>query len=205
MRNTTLRRLARSSAALTTAGALVIGGASVALADPGRGPRGPMGEQSQSHGGPLASLVSAGTITSAEASAVSNALRSAHDARRAKASEDHESERSPVLDALVAKGTITRAQAQAIAGAERGGMRSLLENGIITQAQAEALRTAMSTFRDQAREARDAERASETRAALAKLVADGTLTQAKADAIAAALAQRPGDHGPRMGKGSRRD
>ena len=205
MKHTTWRGIARGSAALTVSGALVVGGASVALADPGHGPRGPMSGQSQTRqAGPLAALVAAGTITSAEATAVSTALRAAHDAGRTQMQADHAAEHAAILDALVAKGTLTRAQADAITAGQRGGMRTLIANGTITQAQADAIRSAMTATRDQARADRDAQRRSETSAALAKLVASGTLSQAQADAVSAALAERPtgGDRGG-MGHGHR--
>lgn len=200
MKDTRVKRLARGAAAATVAGALLVGGASAALAAPGPGPRGPM-SNSNVTGGPLASLIAAGTITSADATAVSTALRAAHEAGRATIAETHRAEHKAVLDSLVAKGTITQAQADAIIKADRGGMRTLVNNGTISQAQVDAIRGAMAATRDQARTARDAQRASETSTVLAKLVSDGTLTQAKAAAISAALAERPAHQGPGRGMG----
>lgn len=202
MSTTRMTRLVRGSAALTVAGALLVGGASAALAAPGHGPAGRMGGQSQMAGGPLAALVTAGTITQADATAVSTALRAAHDAGRTTMQHDHQAEHKAVLDSLVAKGTITQAQADAMAAADRGGMRTLIANGTITQAQADAMRAAMSSTRDAARATRDTARRTETAAVLSKLVTAGTLTQEKADAISAALAERPAKPGMGgMGKG----
>lgn len=203
MKNTGIHRLARGSAAITVAGALVVGGATAALADPGHDARGRTGGPSHGQGvGPLAALVSAGTITSSDAAAVSSTLRAAHDAGRDQMQRDHAAEHKAVLDSLVSKGTITRSQADAIAAADRGGVRGLIADGTITQAQADAVRTAMASERETARTARDTQRRTETKNALAKLVSAGTLTQSKADAIATALADRPsGQGGPRGGMG----
>jgi len=127
------------------------------------------------HGGGLgSSLVTNGTLTQAQATAVSDAMRAAHEAKK-----DAE------LAALVTAGTITQTQADALKAAEgdRGAMRALIADGTFTMEQAQALRAAKQANKTEDREAaRDA--------VLSKLVASGTITQAQADAIKASKASK---------------
>ena len=130
---------------------------------------------SSNHGGGLpSSLVTNGTLTQAQATAVSDAMRAAHEAKK-----DAE------LAALVAAGTITQTQADALKAAEgdRGAMRALIADGTFTMEQAQALRAAKQANKT---ENRDAQRD----AVLSKLVANSTITQAQADAIKASKASK---------------
>lgn len=135
-------------------------------------------------GGQGNSLVATGTLTQAQATAVHEAMRSAHTTEKAAA-----------LAKLVAAGTITQAQADAVAAAagERGAMRDLMTGGTLTQKQATAVREAM-----------HATKGSQKDGVLADLVAAGTITQEQADAIAAhepAAGAKGKGHGKGAGQG----
>jgi len=127
------------------------------------------------HGGGLgSSLVTNGTLTEAQLTAVKDAMRASHEAQKDAA-----------IAALVTAGTITQTQADALEAAEgdRGAMRALITNGTFTMAQAQALRDAMKANKS---EDRDALRDS----VLSTLVANSTITQAQADAIKASKASK---------------
>ncbi len=144
---------------------------------------------SSNHGGGLpSSLVTNGTLTQAQATAVSDAMRAAHEAK--KAAE---------IAALVTAGTITQTQADALKAAEgeRGGMRALIADGTFTMAQAQALRDAMKANNG---EDRDTQRD----AVLSKLVANATITQAQVDAIKASKPAKPEAGARGQGKGAPR-
>lgn len=138
--------------------------------------------------GPESSLVTDGTLTQAQATAVKDAMRAAHEAKK-----DAE------LAALVSAGTITKTQADALKAAEgeRGGMRALIADGTFTMAQAQALRDAMKANKG---EDRDTQRD----AVLSKLVANATITQAQADAIKASKPAKPEAGARGQGKGAPR-
>lgn len=148
-------------------------------------------------GGPGSSLVADGTLTQAQATAVRDAMRAAHEAQKDAA-----------LAALVSAGTITQAQADALEAAEgeRGAMRTLITDGTFTQAQAQALRDALHSDMT-------ADRDAQFDAVLTELVSKGTITQAQADAIKANKASKPAagerghgkgkSHGSSMGQGKR--
>ena len=141
--------------------------------------------------GPLASLVADGTLTSAERTAVVDALK----ADRAEGRDEHEAEkkaaRNDALSSLVAAGTLTQAQADAIAAADRRSVRDLVASGIVTREQLRAVHDALESTREEARADHRAERDADISAVLASLVSKGTLTQPKADAVRDALAERP--------------
>ena len=179
-------------------------GAAAVLASTGLLLTGASGAQADDRGnGPLSSLVSSGTLTSAQATAVKSALTAAHEEGRAEHQAEKQGARDAALASLVAQGTLTQAQADAIAAADRGEMRDLVRSGTVTREQLRAVHDALKADRTESREDHRAERAADTAAVLADLVAKGTLTQAQADAVASALAERPG-HGGR-GHGSRGD
>lgn len=137
-------------------------------------------------GGQESSLVTDGTLTQAQATAVRDAMHAAHEAQKDAA-----------LAALVSAGTITQTQADALEAAEgdRGAMRALVTNGTFTTEQAQAVRDAMKANKS---ENRDVQRD----AVLSKLVANGTITQAQADAIKAKKSSKeePGARGQGKGK-----
>ena len=151
--------------------------------------RGPV-EDARMHGGPLASLVTAGTITQAQADAVETALHAAMDSSRTN-------DFNNALAALVANGTITQAQADAAkapATATPGkDMHPNLDSW--TVAQRDALHAKLDAIKPDPSVA--------GKAAVAKLVTAGTITQAQADAVNAAFAAAPvradGDRGHGMG------
>jgi competence protein ComGC len=182
------RRLAIGLTAFVTSAGLALGGATAAQAhDQGNGP--------------LSSLVTEGTLTSAEVTAVKDALKSAHEAGRAEHQVEKRAAREAALATLVAEGTLTQAQATAIAEADRGDMRELVANGTITREQLRALAIALKADLTESRENHRAERDADVAAVVASLVSNGTLTQAKADAVKAALADHPGRDGTKRGKG----
>ena len=147
------------------------------------------------HVSPLAALVTAGTITQAQADTVETATRTAmQTSEKAKFTAG--------LASLVSKGTITQAQADAaqasLASALAAGKHARPDLSSWTAAQHDALRTWM--------DANEQDRAVVAKAALAKLVTAGTITQTQSEAIEAALAAGPGrdsNKGPRGGKGPR--
>lgn len=145
-------------------------------------------------GGPRSSLITHGTLTQAQATAVRDAMREAHEAQKDAA-----------LAALVTAGTLTQTQADALEAAEgeRGGMRALIADGTFTKAQAKALRVAMKSNKTEDRDA-------QLDAVLSALVSNSTITQAQADAIKAskpAVGERGHgkgkSHGASMGQGKR--
>ena len=167
------RTIAISSTVL--AGALILGSAGAALAaDNGSGKAPGFGHSrghDGMHNGPLQALLQNGTITQADLDAVKSALKANHDSNRTEHEAQRKADQAAVLSDLVKKGTLTQAQADAIAAADRGGLRTLIDNGTVTRDQVKAFLV------------------------LNDLVSKGTLTQAKADAIAAALAAPGRDPG----------
>ncbi len=141
-------------------------------------------------GGPVAALVTEGTLTTDQATAVGDALKSAREAAKA----DH-------LSSLVAAGTITQAQADALS--EKGGIKALVQSGDMTREEAKALYSAL-----KAADKPDME--SNFASVMSALVADGTITQAQADAITAAKPAKgekgsKGGHGKKGGHGNGAD
>ena len=130
------------------------------------------------NGGPLATLVTAGTITQATADAVETATRTAM--QTAKTTNFNAG-----LAALVANNTITQALADAAKAsvASSTGKPGHADLSAWTAAQRTALHTWL--------EANKVDGAAVRTAALAKLVTAGTITQAQSDAITAAFLAAP--------------
>lgn len=159
--------IARTAIAAGSLALVVIGTAGSASA----APQGP----GAGKGAAITQLVTAGTITQAQADAIKAAATAAHDAKEAA----HAKAKAAVLSGLVTAGTITQAQADAIAAAPRGqGVRQLVASGAITAAAAQQVHDAM--------KAAKAADATPRTSVLPSLVANGTITQAQADAITAA-------------------
>jgi len=129
---------------------------------------------------PLSSLVTAGTITQAQATAIKSAMVASRTANRAA----HDRVEATTIAGLVSRGTLSQAQADAITSAEgRQAMRALVTSGVITRELAKqvhgAVKTAMAAV------------VTKPEQVLGSLVSAGTITQAQADAITAARPQRP--------------
>lgn len=123
-------------------------------------------------GGAVSSLVTNGTLTQAQSTAVRDAMRAAQEAQKDAA-----------LAATVTAGTITQAQADAFkaAAGNKSAMRTLITNGVFTLEQAQALRTSLKATLAAGRDA-------QIDAVLSDLVSKSTITQAQADAIKASKA-----------------
>ena len=118
-------------------------------------------------GGAVSSLVTNGTLTQAQATAV-----------RYEMHEAHEAQEDAALAATVTAGTITQAQADAFkaAAGNKSAMRTLIADGVFTREQAKALRTSLKATLAAGRDA-------QIDAVLSELVSKSTITQAQADAI----------------------
>jgi polyhydroxyalkanoate synthesis regulator phasin len=132
--------------------------------------------------GPVAALVTEGTLTSEQATSVKEALMAAREATKA----DH-------LKTLVAAGTITQAQADALSN--RGGIKDLVKSGDMTREEAKALYEAV-------KGADKPDMDSKFASVMSALVADGTITSAQADAITAAKPAK-GERGSKGGHGKK--
>ncbi len=139
--------------------------------------------------GPVAVLITEGTLTAAQATAVRDALKATREAGRA----DH-------LRALVTAGTITQAQADALS--DKGGLRGLIQSGDMTREEVKELHDAV-------HETDKPDMEGQFESVINKLVAAGTITQAQADALIAAKPAKPakiekgpkGDHAKHGGIG----
>ena len=136
--------------------------------------------------GPVAALVTEGTLTSEQVTSVKEALMTAREATKA----DH-------LKTLVAAGTITQSQADALSN--RGGIKDLVKSGDMTREEAKALYEAV-------KGADKPDMDSKFASVMSALVADGTITSAQADAITAAKPAEgkrgsKGGHGKKGGHG----
>jgi hypothetical protein len=201
------RKWILAAVAASTSAALLVGGASAALAydrgDRGSSMSGSASSESMNRG-PLSSLVADGTLTAAQATAIHAALHAQRDTAHAD-HEAHEAEmkkvRDAVLASLVSKGTLTQAKADAIKAADRGELRELLADGTVTMADLQAVRDALETERDADRADHVAEMKAARATVLSGLVTKGTLTQAQADKVTAALDAKSADGTGRGGHG----
>lgn len=136
-----------------------------------------------SRGGAVSSLVTNGTLTQAQATAVRYEI---HEAKEAK--------KDAALAAMVTAGTLTKAQVDAFKAAEgvKGAMRTLIADGVFTQEQAQTLRASLKATMAAGQEA-------QIDAVLSELVSNSTITQAQADAIKASKAAA-GERGNGKGK-----
>lgn len=204
------RKWTLATVALGTSAALLVGGAAAASAhDRGQASgSSAAASTSASSRGPLSSLVSAGTLTAAQATAVHDALHAQREADHATREAEMTKVRDAALASLVAKGTLTQAKADAIKGVDRGGLRDLLDAGTVTRADLQALHDALEAGREASRTEHQEQMKAAGDKAIAGLVTKGTLTQAQADAVIAELDAKAADgmggkggHGGPGGKG----
>ncbi len=190
------RRLALAAAALGTSSILLVGTAGGALAHDNGGRNG------SGSRGPLAELVTSGTLTSADVAAIRDALETDRETDREAHQAEAKAARDAVLKDLVSQSALTQAQADAIAAAsgERGGMRDLIRGGTVTLEDLRAVKDALKANREADRAAHQAEAKAERDAVLAELVGAGTITQAQADAVSAALDAHKAERGDGPGK-----
>ena len=127
-------------------------------------------------GGAVTSLVTAGTLTQAQADSFKEAMKTKLDAKFA-------TKLNTVLTDLVGKSTLTQAKADAVKSASKNkkDIRDLVDAGTITASEAKSIHTALRALpKEEITVIRDE--------VLASLVANNTITQAQADAIKAAKA-----------------
>lgn len=179
-----MKRLTTVAAAILGVAGLLLGMSLSASADHGGG-KAAAGAKAA---GPLNSLVTAGTITEADATAVKAALKAAAKSQQAEIRAEHKSAQAAVLAKLVAAGTITAAVAELIQ-AGNSELRSALQAGTVTYAQLAAVRAAMIANRPAVDVMKNV-----VATVTANLVADGKLTTLKAEAINAAIAAKVEAH-----------
>lgn len=171
--------------------ALVVSGliattSSAAFAQHGGGGKDPWGIK-HGGGGAVTSLVTAGTITQAQADAVKAAMKTKIDAKFA-------TKLNTVLTDLVSKSTLTQAKADAVKAASKTkkDLRDLVTAGTINSAEAKSIRTSLHALpKEDITEIRDG--------VLVTLVSNNTITQTQANAIKAAKASWVGKMGRHHG------
>lgn len=162
----------------TAIAALVVSGliattSSAAFAHDGGG-KGRHGDGKRGGGRAVTSLVTAGTITQAQADAFKAAMKTKLDAKFAIKLNN-------VLTDLVSKSTLTQAKADAVKASSKTkkDLRDLVNAGTITSTEATAIKTALRALpKEDITVIRDE--------VLASLVSNNTITQAQSEAIKAA-------------------
>lgn len=175
----------------TAIAALVVSGliattSSAAFAHDGGG-KGRHGDGKRGGGRAVTSLVTAGTITQAQADAFKAAMKTKLDAKFAIKLNN-------VLTELVSKSTLTQAKADAVKASSKTkkDLRDLVNAGTITSSEATAIKTALRALpKEDITVIRDE--------VLASLVSNNTITQAQSDAIKAAKAAWVGKMGSHHG------
>ena len=175
----------------TAIAALVVSGliattSSAAFAHDGGG-KGRHGDGKRGGGRAVTSLVTAGTITQAQADAFKAAMKTKLDAKFAIKLNN-------VLTDLVSKSTLTQAKADAVKASSKTkkDLRDLVNAGTITSTEATAIKTALRALpKENITVIRDE--------VLASLVSNNTITQAQSDAIKAAKAAWVGKMGSHHG------
>jgi Spy/CpxP family protein refolding chaperone len=175
----------------TAIAALVVSGliattSSAAFAHDGGG-KGRHGDGKRGGGRAVTSLVTAGTITQAQADAFKAAMKTKLDAKFAIKLNN-------VLTDLVSKSTLTQAKADAVKASSKTkkDLRDLVNAGTITSTEATAIKTALRALpKEDITVIRDE--------VLASLVSNNTITQAQSDAIKAAKAAWVGKMGSHHG------
>jgi Spy/CpxP family protein refolding chaperone len=175
----------------TAIAALVVSGliattSSAAFAHDGGG-KGRHGDGKRGGGRAVTSLVTAGTITQAQADAFKAAMKTKLDAKFAIKLNN-------VLTDLVSKSTLTQAKADAVKASSKTkkDLRDLVNAGTITSTEATAIKTALRALpKEDITVIRDE--------VLASLVSNNTITQAQSDAIKVAKAAWVGKMGSHHG------
>ena len=175
----------------TAIAALVVSGliattSSAAFAHDGGG-KGRHGDGKRGGGRAVTSLVTAGTITQAQADAFKADMKTKLDAKFAIKLNN-------VLTDLVSKSTLTQAKADAVKASSKTkkDLRDLVNAGTITSTEATAIKTALRALpKEDITVIRDE--------VLASLVSNNTITQAQSDAIKAAKAAWVGKMGSHHG------
>mgnify|MGYP003338040687 CR=1 FL=1 len=192
-----IRRVGLAIASGATITALIIGAAAGAAAHNADGKPG-------GKGSPVASLVTAGTITKDQAISIRSALKEQRSQAKEQLQADRKATLNDVLSGLVSTGTLTQAQADALASTDKRGLRDLVEAGTVTREQLKAVAAGMREAREGSRDEKLAQMQAAQASVLAALVADGTLTQEQADAVGEALQSAQANRqANREGKGSR--
>lgn len=168
-----------AAASVTVLGLVLVGASSASAHDRGDSGR----------GGPFGALVKAGTITTAQAQAVKEALKGSREESRDQREQERQALLDQVLDGLVTDGTLTGAQASALRTADRSDLRDLVAAGTLTRQALAAIRDAMHAAIEAGRADHQASKAANLAAVLADLVTDGTLTQSQATAISQSISQ----------------
>lgn len=187
-----MKRKVTVAAALVGAAALFLGMGAAANADH-RG-KAAAGVKAS---GPLKELVTAGTITQAEADAFKAAMKSAASANRDEVKAAHKAAREKALADLVANGTISQSVADLI---KSGGkqLRDAVKAGTVSYAQLGAVRDALKVAKPAKDPVTDL-----VKQVTDQLVAENKLSTAGAAAIVAALPANNENHfgKHRSGKG----
>ena len=165
---------------------LIATSSSAAFAHEGDG-KGRHGVGKRGGGGAVTSLVTAGTISQAQADAFKTAMKTKLDAKFAI-------KLNTVLTDLVSKSTLTQAKADAVKASSKNkkDLRDLVNAGTITTTEAKAIKTALRALpKEDITVIRDE--------VLASLVSNNTINQAQADAMKAAKAAWVGKMGSHHG------
>jgi hypothetical protein len=158
----------------------------------------------------FSALVTAGTITQADADVIEAALKTKMDSDRTAKQIAKQAELKALLDGLVTTGKITqavedsvlnakidvKAQEENKMGRERKGQQSkrsqfsaLVTAGTITQADSDAIETALKTKMDSDRSMKQTEMQTELKTVLDKLVTANTITQVQEEAVLKVMEQ----------------
>lgn len=159
---------------------------SAAFAHDGGG-EGRHGDGKRGGGGAVTSLVTAGTITQAQADAFKTAMKTKLDAKFAI-------KLNTVVTDLVSKSTLTQAKADAVKASSKTkkDLRDLVNAGTITYAEANSIKTALRALpKEDITVIRDE--------VLANLVSNNTISQAQSDVIKSVKAAWVGKMGSHHG------
>lgn len=186
-----MKRTLSAAVAMVGAAALVFGFTTAATAHHGKKAGMEAGVKAKA---PLNQLVTAGTITQAEADAFRAAMQAAAKANREAAQAAKKAARDQALAQLVAAGTITQASADLIKAGGKA-LKDAVKAGTVTYAQLGAVRDAMLKVKA------DLNPVELVKTVTAQLVDQGKLSAGAAAAISAALPAKVGAKQGGLGKG----